>query len=175
MRLFKILIFVFLKIFQRLLIFCFFFKNFQCLQRVHPSVCLIFCNRTNVKKSQRVPFSRFFGTMRLPLKCLFFVFFRNLFKDSKESPFNFSKFCNRMGIKKSQRVPSFTVFGIVRFYKRNNFRVKISRFSQTQHAISDFCFFFKKRPVCFHATFFKNLFHRSPSSIFAGNEKFCEG
>ena len=46
-----------------------------------------------------------------------------------------------MGIKKSRRVPSFTVFGIVRFYKGNSFRVKISRFSQVQHAISDFCFF----------------------------------
>ena len=42
-----------------------------------------------------------------------------------------------MDVKKSQRVPSFTVSGIVRFFKRNNFRVKI-RFSQAQHAISDF-------------------------------------
>ena len=93
--------------------------------------------------------------MRLPLKFLFFVFFFRNF--SKESPFNFSKFCNRMGIKKSQRVPSFTVFGIVRFYKRNNFRVKISRFSPAQHAISDFCFFFniKKDQFFFYATFLK--------------------
>ena len=40
----------------------FFSKNFQGLQKVHPSLCLISCNRTNVEKSQRVLF-KFFGTM----------------------------------------------------------------------------------------------------------------
>ena len=110
--------------------------------------------------------------MRLLLKFLFFVFFRNFFKDSKESPFNFSKFCNRMGIKKSQRVPSFTVFGIVRFSKRNSFRVKISRFSQAQHAISDFCFFlYKKRPVFFYATFFKKFVSPKPLLNFCRKRK----
>ena len=151
----------------------FFFKNFQCLQRVHPSVCLIFCNRTNVKKSQRVPFSRFFGTMRLPLKFPFFVLFRNFFKDSKESPFNFSKFCNRMGNKKSRRVPSFTVFSIVRFYKRNNFRVKISRFSQAQHAISDFCFLNKKWPVFSMRLFLKICFTEAPSQFLPETKSFA--
>ena len=34
-------------------------KIFQCPQRVLPSICLIFCNTTNVEKSQRVPFSDF--------------------------------------------------------------------------------------------------------------------
>ena len=111
--------------------------------------------------------------MRLPLKFLFFVFFSIFFEDSKESPFNFSKFCNRMGIKKSQRVPSFTVFGIVRFYKRNNFRVKISRFSQAQHAISDFCFFYKKRPVFFYATFFKICFTEAPPQFLPETKSFA--
>ena len=64
----------------------FFFKNFQCLQRVHPSFCLISCNRTNVKKSQRVPFSRFFGTMRLSLKFFIFCFFFENFLKTPKSP-----------------------------------------------------------------------------------------
>ena len=149
----------------------FFFQKFSMFTE-GPSVCLIFCNRTNVKKSQRVPFSRFFGTMRLPLKFLFFVFFRLFFKDSKESPFNFSKFCNRMGIKKSQRVPSFTVFGIVRFYKRNNFRVKISRFSQAQHAMSDF-FFIKKTSFFSMRLFKKNCFTEAPPQFLPETKSFA--
>ena len=43
------------------------------------------------------------------------------------------------GCLKNLKGPPFKVFGIVRFFKRNNFRVKIT-FSQAQHAISDFCF-----------------------------------
>ena len=123
-----------------------------------------------LKNSKGSLFFRFFGTMRLPLK--FLIFFQKIFiKDSKESPFNFFKFCNRMDVKNSQRVPSFTVSGIVTFFKKDNFRVKI-RFSQVRHAIFDFCCF--KRPVFFLCDFFKNLFHRSPSSVFARNETFCE-
>ena len=37
----------------------FFSKFFKCPQRVLLSIFLIFCKRTNVKKSQRVPFSHF--------------------------------------------------------------------------------------------------------------------
>ena len=48
-----------------------FSKIFQCPLRVLPSICLILCNRANVKKSQRILFFR--GTMRL-LK--FLIFFR---------------------------------------------------------------------------------------------------
>ena len=40
----------------------FFSKFFKCPQRVLFSIFLIFCKRTNVKKSQRVPFFRIFGT-----------------------------------------------------------------------------------------------------------------
>ena len=113
------------------------------------------------QKSQRVPFFRIFGTMRLPIKLLIFCFFFRKFfiKDSRESPFNFLKFCNRMDVKKSQRVPSFTVSGIVTFFKRNNFRVKI-RFSQVRHAISDFCCF--KRPVFFLCDFLKKIVSSKP-------------
>ena len=52
----------------------FFSKFLYCPQSALPSICLIFCNRTNARKSQRVPPFRFFGTMRL-LKFLFFCFF----------------------------------------------------------------------------------------------------
>ena len=98
-------------------------------------------------------------------------FFRNFFKDSEESPFNFSKFCNRMGIKNSQKFPSFTVFGIVRFYKRNNFRVKISRFSQAQYAISDFCFFKIKKDQFFSMPLFLKFVSPKPLLNFCRKRK----
>ena len=120
-------------------------------------------------KIPKGPFFRFFWHYETVIKILFFSFFRKFFKDSKESPFNFLKFCNRMDIKKSQRAP---FYSFVRNFKMNNFVLKF-RFSQAQHAISDFCFFFQ-RPVFFLCDFFFNLFHRSPSSIFARNETFCE-
>ena len=72
-------------------------------------------------------------------------------------------------LKKSQSAP-FTVFGIVRFFKSNNFCLKIM-FSQAQHAISDFCSFFRDR-CFFYASFFLICFHRSPN--FTRNETFCE-
>ena len=56
---------------------------------------------------------------------------------------------------KNLKGPPFTVFGIVRFFKRNNFCLKI-RFSQAQHAKSGFRFF--KDPCFFYATFKKLVF-----------------
>ena len=68
---------------------------------------------------------------------------------------------------KNLKEPPFTVFGIVRFFKMNNFCLRI-RFSQAQHSISDFfckdLFFF----------FLSNLFSSKPPSIFTRNETFCE-
>ena len=78
-----------------------FSKKFQCPQSIFPSICLIFCNRTNVKKTQKVPFFKLFGTMKLFLIFLFFQ--ENFLKDSKRSPFSFLKFCNRIDDNKSQR------------------------------------------------------------------------
>ena len=57
----------------------------------------------------------------------------------------------------------------MRFFKRNDFCLEI-RFSQDQHAISDFRFF--KDRCFFYATSFKNLFSLEPLSIFSGNETF---
>ena len=107
-----------------------------------------------LKKSQRVPSSRFFGTMRL-LKILIFCFFCKFFQVSLQ----FFEFLQQNGCLKNLKVPPFTILGIVRFFKLNNFCLKI-RFSQDQHAISDFCFFFKGR-CFFYATFFLICFHRS--------------
>ena len=115
-------------------------KVFNVLKGSSLQFVLIFCNRTNVKKSQRVPSLRFFSTMRL-LKILIFVFFSKIFQRLQRFPFIFLKYCNRMLVKKSQRAP-FTVFDIVRNFKMNNFCLKI-RFSEAQHAISEFCFFFR--------------------------------
>ena len=56
-----------------------FFEIFQMSPKSPPFNFLIFCNRKNVKKSQRVPpFFTIFGTMRL-FKILIFVFFRKFF------------------------------------------------------------------------------------------------
>ena len=73
-----------------------------------------------------------------------------------------------MDVKKISKCPPFTVFGIVRFFKSNNFCLEI-RFSQAQHAISDFCFF--KRPLFFLCDF---LFSSKPPQFFTRTETFCE-
>ena len=66
---------------------------------------------------------------------------------------------------------TFTVFGIVRFFKMNIFCLKI-RFSLTQHALSDFCFYSKtgvfSMRLFFYFVFIEVL------SIFTRNETFCE-
>ena len=74
----------------------FFSKFFKCPQRVLLSIFLIFCKRTNVKKSQRVPFFRIFGTMRLFKVLIFFqkffrlpYFFQKFFNVTKASSFQF--------------------------------------------------------------------------------------
>ena len=54
-----------------------FFRNFLNVPKKSFRFFLIFCNKTNVKKSQKVPlFFRIFGTMRL-FKILIFVLFEN--------------------------------------------------------------------------------------------------
>ena len=101
----------------------------------------------------------------------FLFLFKNFQSLQRVSLNFFLKFCNRMDVKKFQRAP-FTVFGIVKFFKMNNFSLKII-FSQAQHAMSDFCFFFQ-RAVFFLCDLFSNLFSSKPPSIFTRNETFCE-
>ena len=48
------------------------FENFLMSPKGPPFIFLIFCNRTNVKKFQRVSSFRFFGTMRLLKIRIFF-------------------------------------------------------------------------------------------------------
>ena len=55
------------------------------------------------------------------------------------------------------------------FFKSNNFCLKV-RFSQAQHAISDF--FFKDR--CFSYATFSIFFSSKSPSIFTKNETFCD-
>ena len=136
------------------------FENFSMSPKGPPLIVLIFCNRTNVKKFKRVSSFRYFGTMRL-LKIR--IFFENFSKTPNGPPSIFLKYRKRMDVKKSQRTnPPNTVFGLVRFFKSNNFCLKV-RFSQPQHAISDF---FSKTGL-FHMRLFQDFFfHRSPPSIF---------
>ena len=66
-----------------------FFRNFfNVLKGSSLQFVLIFCNRTNVKKSQRVPSFRFFGTMRL-LKIIIFCFFSKIFRRLQWVPLQF--------------------------------------------------------------------------------------
>ena len=106
--------------------------------------------------------------------CMLFLlcetFFANSFNVPEGSPFIFL-FCKRMDVKKISKCPPFTVFGIVRFFKSNNFCLKI-RFSQAQHAISDFCFFLKTA-VFFLCDFFSNLFSSKPPQFLLETKRFA--
>ena len=74
----------------------FFESFFTVLKGSALQFVLIFCNRANVKKSQRVPSFRFFGTMRVK-NSHFFVFFRKFFEDSNGFPFNFFEISQQNG------------------------------------------------------------------------------
>ena len=102
----------------------------------------------------RVPSFRFFGTTELLKNLLFSKSFQSL----KGSHSIFLEFCNRMDVKKSQRAPLYS-FRHCEIFEMNNFCLKI-RFSQAQHAMSDFCFlvgafsFKEKSPTITVASFF---------------------
>ena len=70
---------------------------------------------------------------------------------------------------KNLKEPPFHSFRPCEIFQSNNFCLKV-RFSQAQHAISDF---FSKTGV-FHMRLFQFSFHRSPPSIFTKNETFCD-
>ena len=87
-----------------------FFRNFLNVPKESSFqyFFLIFCKRTNVKKSQRVPFFRIFGTIRLFKILIFFenfldslIFFKNFLMSPKRPPFNFLISCNRTNVIKS--------------------------------------------------------------------------
>ena len=143
--------------------FCFvrlFSENFLMSPKGPPFNLVDFLQQKNPKGS---PFFRFFGTLRL-LKFLIFSFFSKFFLDSKGSPF-FKKICNRMDVKKSQSPPPFYSFRHCEIFK-NSFRPKI-RFSQAQHAISDFVFFFKKTGFFLCDFFLKKIvFTQAPRNFY---------
>ena len=126
---------------------CDFFRNFfSCHQKFLPSFFWYFAT-TNVQ------IFRHYETVENS----HFLFFCKIFQVSLQ----FFEILQQNGCLKNLKVPPFTVFGIVRFFKSNNFCLK--RFSQAQHAISDFCFF--KDRCFFYATFFLICFHRSPQFL----------
>ena len=112
-----------------------FFKFFlRCPQRVLLSIFL-FCKRTNVKESQRVPFFRIFGTMRL-FKILFFFkkffrlpyFFQKFFNVPRASSFQFFDILQQNECYKILKGPFFTFFGTMRL--SGNFKKNRKVFSQ---------------------------------------------
>ena len=111
-----------------------FFKVFLMFSKGPPFNFLIFCNSTNAKKHKVSLFSDI-SALRL-LKFHFFVF-RKIF-GRLQTVSLFRNFATEWMLK-NLKGPPFTVFGIVRIFQRNNFCLKI-RFSQAQHAISDFSF-----------------------------------
>ena len=144
---------------------CDFSQFFFMSPKIPPFIFLVFCNRTNVKKSQRVPSFRFFGTMRM-LKILIFLFFFENF--SSLAPI-FRNFATEWMLK-NLKVPPFTVFGIVRFFNRIIFVLKLAFLRpSTLYPIFEFL----KTAVFSMRLFFLICFHRSPS-IFTRNETFCE-
>ena len=85
-----------------------FFRNFSNVPKESSFQFLIFCNRKNVKKSQRVPlFFRIFGTVRL-FKILIFVFF---FESFFETPFSFCFFFQKFLM--PTKGPPFFLFDIL--------------------------------------------------------------
>ena len=88
-----------------------FFEIFLMSAKSPPSNFLVFCKRTNVKKSQRVPFFRIFGTMRL-FKIL--IFFQKFFNVPKASSFQFFDILQQNECYKILKGPFFTFFGTMR-------------------------------------------------------------
>ena len=69
---------------------------------------------------------------------------------------------------KNLKEPPFTVFGLVRFFKSNTFCLKV-RFSQAQHAISDF---FSKTGV-FYMRLFQFFSSKSPPQFLPKMKRFA--
>ena len=86
-----------------------FFRNFLNVPKSLPFNFLIFCKRTNVKKSQRVPFFQNFRHYETVQNSKFFskifsdslIFFKNFLMSPKRPPFNFLIPCNRTNVIKS--------------------------------------------------------------------------
>ena len=119
-----------------------------------PFNFLLFCKRTNVKKSQRVPFFRIFGTMRLFKILIFFqkffrlpYFFQKFFNVPKASSFQFFDILQQNECYKILKGLFSTFFGTLRL--SGNFE-KIRKFFSQFLVLKDR--FFKDRSF-FYATF----------------------
>ena len=119
-----------------------------------PFNFLIFCKRTNVKKSQRVLFFRIFGTTRLFKILIFFqkffrlpYFFQKFFNVPKASSFQFFGILQQNECYKNPKGSLFTFFCTMRLSK--NFK-KIRKIFSQFLVLKDR--FFKDRSF-FYATF----------------------
>ena len=142
-----------------------------------PFTFLIFCKRTNVKKSQRVPFFRIFGTMRLFKILIFFskifrLYFQKFFNVPKASSFQFFDILQLNECYKILKGPFFTFFGTMRlsgnFKKIEKIRKIFSQFLVLKDR------FFKDRSF-FYATFLKFVFTEAPAQFLQETKRFARG
>ena len=140
---------------------------------------LIFCKRTNVKKSQRVPFFKIFGTMRLFKILIFFeifldslIFFQKFFNVPKASSFQFFDILQQNECYKILKGPFFTFFGTMRL--SGNFK-KIRKNSENFFSIFSFKRPFFKDRSFFYATFLKFVFTEAPAQFLQETKRFARG
>ena len=144
-----------------------------------PFNFLIFCKRTNVKKSQRVPFFRIFGTMRLFKILIFFknfldspYFFQKFFNVPKASSFQFFDILQQNECYKILKGPFFTFFGTMRL--SGNFK-KIRKTSENFFSIFSFKRPFFKDRSFLYATFLKFVFTEAPAQFLQETKRFARG
>ena len=129
-----------------------------------------------LKKSQRVPFFRIFGTMRLFKILIFFKnffrlpdFFQNFFNVPKASSFQFFDILQQNECYNILKGPFFTFFGTMRL--SGNFKKNRKIFSQFL-VLKDR--FFKDRSF-FYATFLKIVFTEAPAQFLQETKRFARG
>ena len=153
-----------------------FFSNFfKCPQRVLLSIFLIFCKRTNVKKSQRVSFQKFRHYETVQNSNFFFkkfldsfIFFKNFFNVPKASSFQFFDILQQNECYKILKGPFFTFFGTMRL------SVNFKKFGKFFSIFSFKRPFFKDRSF-FYATFLKFVFTEAPAQFLQETKRFARG
>ena len=152
----------------------FFSKFLKCPQRVLLSIFLIFCKRTNVKKSQRVPFFRISALWDCSKFYFFFqkyfrlpYFFQKYFNVPKASSFQFFDILQQNECYKILKGPFITFFGTMRL--SGNFK-KIRKIFSHFLVLKDR--FFKDRSF-FYATFLKFVFTEAPVQFLQERKRFA--
>ena len=153
-----------------------FFEILKMSPKSPPFNFLTFCKRTNVKKSQRVPSFRIFGTMRLFKILIFFqrffstsYFFQKFFNVPKASSFQFFDILQQNECYKILQGPFFTFFGTMRL--SGNFKKNSEIFSQFL-VLKDR---FLKDQSFFYATFFEFVFTEASAQFLQETKRFARG